>query len=116
MTYEPLTPAQAEARMRACAHRLLEAIDEHGIAAEEEAAAIAEYERVYLTAHLTSLTSFPERKVGHHETAARDAAMDLRDKVLHATAKRRALAEEMHSLRQVLSSIQTNARAMQGVS
>lgn len=102
--------------MRDCAGRLLEAIDEHGQAAEEEANAIADYERAYLSAHLESLSLCPERTVGHHESVARGAAMDLREIVLHATSRRRSLGEEMHSLRQVLSSLQTNARAMQGVS
>lgn len=114
--YEPLTPAQAEKRMRDCARRLLDAIDEHGIAAEEEASAIADYERCYLSAHLVSLAEHPDRTVAHHESVARNAAMDLRVVVLCATSKRRSLGEEMHSLRQVLSSIQTNARAMQSVS
>ena len=115
-TYEPLTPAQAEHRMRECAGRLLEAIDEHGQACEEEAEALATYNETYLTAHLTSLEEHPDRKVAHHETVAQSAAAGAKRQATFATSHRRALGEEMHSLRQVLSSIQTNARAMQGVS
>jgi len=102
--------------MRECAGRLLEAIDEHGQACEEEAEALATYNETYLTAHLTSLEEHPDRKVAHHETVAQSAAAGAKRQATFATSHRRALGEEMHSLRQVLSSIQTNARAMQGVS
>ena len=110
--YIPLTPAQAEKRIRDCSRRLLAAIDEHGKAAEAEAEALATYNATYLSAHLISLDENPQRKVGHHETVAQHAAMDAKRALVFATAARRALSEEMHSLRQVLSSLQTNARVM----
>lgn len=114
--YEPLTPAQAERRMRECSRRLLEAIDEHGQACEEEASAIADFEDAYQAAMIRSELDHPKRRVAMHEAYAKAEAMPLRRASLAATARRRALGEEMHSLRQVLSSIQTNARAMQAAS
>lgn len=110
--YVPLTPAQAEKRIRDCSRRLLDAIDEHGKACEAEAEALANFNEAYLTAHLRSLDEFPDRKVGHHETVAQAAAAEARRALRFAVAHRRALGEEMHSIRQVLSSLQTNARVM----
>lgn len=114
-TYEPLTPAQAEKRMRQCAARLLEAIEEHGLACEEEASAIADHKLAYASAYTRS-THDEKGPAEFHKAVAEQAAGDALRTMLVATAKRRALGEEMHSLRQVLSSIQTNARAMQAVS
>lgn len=112
--YQPLTPFQAEKRMRECAGRLLEAIDEHGVAAEEEAAAIAAHKLAYANAYLASQLEHGKKPSDFHKAVAEVAAGEALVEMLAATAKRRSLGEEMHSLRQVLSSIQTNARAMQG--
>ena len=114
-TYEPLTPAQAERRMRDCAGRLLQAIEEHGVASEEEAAAIADHKLAYARAFLASTTE-QKGPADFHKAAAEVAAGDELIVMHAATAKRRALSEEMHSLRQVLSSLQSNVRAMSGVS
>ena len=113
--YEPLTPAGAERRMRECAGRLLEAIDEHGIACEEEASTIADHKLAFASAYTRS-TFATKGPADLHKAVAEESAGEQLRAMLGATAKRRALGEEMHSLRQVLSSIQTNARAMSAVS
>lgn len=114
--YEALTPAQAERRGRETTRRLLQAIDEHGQACEEEAEALATYNETYLTAHLLSMDEHLDRKVAHHETAAQATAAGAKRTLVFATSKRRSLGEEMHSLRSVLSWLQTNTKAMAAVS
>lgn len=110
--YVPLTPAQWEQRMRKLGQRLLEAIDEHREAAEDEAAAMSEYDEVFLTSHLYSLDEHPERTVGHHDSWAKAQALEKKRVLYAVSARRKALDKEMHSIRQLLHSLDINARVM----
>jgi hypothetical protein len=116
VTYDPMTPLEAEQLIRKVAGRLVKAIDEHANALRDEAEAKRNYNHAYLSAKVASYNEYgKKRAVGEHEAYAQAAAADESDAVLFAGASVKALKEEMHSLRQVLSSLQTNARAMQGV-
>lgn len=110
--YEPLTPTQWERRMRQVAGRLLVAIDEHRDACEDEASAKADYDRAYLTAHLASLNNETKRTVSHHESWAQMQALEQKEVLNAMTARRKSLDQEMHSLRQILHTLNTNARVM----
>lgn len=113
--YEPLTPAQAERRIREVSRRLLAIGEPEGeldLALRALAEAQADYDQAFLTAHLRSLDEFPDRTVGHHKSLTDAAAADEKRALLFAKAAQRTLAAEAHSLRQILSSLQTNARVM----
>lgn len=110
--YVPLTPAQSEKRFRRCSDRLLHAIDEHAVALEEEAAAKAAYDEAYLSAYVRiqmENEAWPQSRIKPH---AEYEALELRRTHYATAAKRKALAEEMHSLRQILFNLQANAKMM----
>jgi hypothetical protein len=114
MTYTPMTPVEAEEKIRRLAHRLLAAIDEQQEAALALADARANYNACRLKASLQSRDQYgKERTTDHHNDYAEHEAVDLYRVMVAAEAIERSVREEMHSLRQVLSSLQTNARAMQ---
>lgn len=75
-----------------------------------EVGAEATYKKALLRAHAASTTFHPERKVKEHEVAAEEAAFDEWARLNALQYELRALKEKMHSLRQVLSSYQTQAR------
>lgn len=70
----------------------------------------ATYKRALLRAHAASTTFHPERKVKEHEVAAEEAAFEEWAKLNALQYELRALREQMHSLRQILSAWQTQAR------
>lgn len=70
----------------------------------------AAHKRALLKAHAASTTFHPERKVKEHEVAAEEAAFDEWAKLNALQYELRALREQMHSLRQILSAWQTQAR------
>lgn len=110
--YEPLSPVQAERRMREVSRRLLEIVEERRKLADEMAGAIADWHAAYHKAHIESLIDHPDRKVAQHASYAELAAADeYRSKVVFEKLDR-SLADESHSLRQILSSLQSNARMM----
>ena len=75
-----------------------------------EVGAEATHKRALLRAHAASTTFHPERKVKEHEVAAEEASFDEWAKLNALQYELRALRESMHSLRQVLSAYQTQAR------
>jgi hypothetical protein len=110
--YSDLTPFEMQARLRFISDRLMKSETAHAAAIDEEAEAQSEYHRAYLTAHLTSLDEHPDRRVDHHKSAAELAAVEERDRLFGAAAKRRSLAAEGHTLRQVLSALQSYCRSV----
>lgn len=70
----------------------------------------ATYRKALLKAHAASTTFHPERKVKEHEVAAEEAAFAEWATLNALQYELRALKERMHSLRQVLSAFQTQAR------
>lgn len=105
---EPLTPFQIEERMRRVSRRLLAAIDEHKTAAETLGESKADYHRKYHEAHISSMVDHPDRKVGGHESYAQLQAADEYRAMVVAEEVEKSLRNEMHSLRQVLSALQTH--------
>lgn len=101
----------AAAELRAC-------IAEHDRVCKEiggdlrtgEIGAEASYKLAVLRAHAASTTFHPERKVKEHEVAAEEAAFAEWARLNALTYELKALKEKMHSLRQVLSAYQTQAR------
>lgn len=105
----------AAAELRACLaehDRVCRAIG--GDRETGEVGAEAVYKRALLKAHAASTAFHPERKVREHEVAAEEAAEEAAfDDWARLNALQyelRALKERMHSLRQTLSSYQTQAR------
>lgn len=70
----------------------------------------ARHKRAYLTAHANSTAQFPKRKVAEHETAAEQGSLIEWADLNAAQYGLKACKERMHSLRQVLSAFQTQAR------
>ena len=81
-----------------------------GNRATGEVGAEAQYTLKRLKAHAESTTLHPERTVKEHDTAADLEAYDEWSHLNALKYELRALKERMHSLRQVLSSYQTQAR------
>lgn len=108
---ELLTPAEIEKRMRRVAGRLMEAIDEHGKVCSELAEAEADYAYAYNMAHLASFDEHEDGwSVGRHESHAKSRAHPQFYAFKLLERRERALREEMHSLRQVLSSLQSHQK------
>lgn len=76
-----------------------------------EVGAEATYKLAHLKAHATSTTIHPDRKVREHEVAADEASFQEWAALNALIYERRALTERMHSLRQILSAWQTQARS-----
>lgn len=70
----------------------------------------AEHKNALLSAHATSTVMHPERKVKEHDVAAEQASFDQWRRLNALQYEARALREKMHSLRQILSAYQTQAR------
>lgn len=70
----------------------------------------AAHRKAHLSAHAASTTFHPERKVREHEVAADEASFQEWAALNALQYERRALSERMHSLRQILSAWQTQAR------
>ncbi len=70
----------------------------------------AAYKQTWLKAHAASTTYHPDRRVKEHEVAADEAAFEDWARLTAAQYGLKACKERMHSLRQVLSSYQTQAR------
>lgn len=114
-SYTPWTPVEAEQRMRQVAARLLDIVDEHAALVGELGTAKADYHETYHLAHIASIDQHPARKVAEHESRAQAAALEPHRRMVMLEERDKAMRHEAHSLRQVLSSIQTNARTMAGV-
>lgn len=110
--YQPLSPLQAEQRMRELSRRLLEIVEERRKLAEELAGAIADYHQAFHKAHIESLVDHPKRKVAEHQSYAELIAADAYRSKTVLEKMDRSLADEAHSVRQILSALQTNARMM----
>lgn len=102
VTVEDMKQVAAELRDRLAQH------DE--ICTRLHAAEVA-HKRAYLQAHAASTSFHPDRKVKEHEVAAEEASFAAWETLNGLQYELRAAKEAMHSLRQVLSSFQTQARA-----
>ena len=110
--------APSTEEMRAAAAELRAALAEHdrvcraigGDLHTGEIGAEQEYRKTYLKAHAASTMFHPERKVKEHEVAADEASFDAWARLNALQYELKALKEKMHSLRQVLSAYQTQAR------
>lgn len=96
--------------MSEVARQLREAIAEHDDVCASLGTAEANYKKAYLQAHAASTTYHPERKVKEHDVAAEEVAFSAWAELNALTYRKRALTERMHSLRQILSAFQTQAR------
>lgn len=96
--------------MSEVAAELRTALAEHDQVCADVAEAAREHKKAYLSAHAASTTFHPERKVKEHEVAAEEASFDAWAKLNTLEYRLKALKERMHSLRQVLSAFQTQAR------
>lgn len=93
------------------AAELRAAIDEHDTVCTQLGKAEADYKRSFLKAHAASTMFHPDRRVKEHEVAAEEAAFDDWAALNALQYSQRALKERMHSLRQILSSYQSQLRA-----
>lgn len=93
------------------AAELRKAIADHDVVCEHLGVAEENYKRAYLAAHANSTTVFPDRKVKEHEVAAQQGSFNEWAALNALTYERKALAERIHSLRQVLFSYDTQLRA-----
>lgn len=104
--------------MQSAASELRSCIAEHDRVCKElggdrrtgEIGAAAAYKLAFLRAHAASASFHPERKVKDHEVAAEEAAFKEWSHLTALEYELKALKEKMHSLRQVLSAYQTQAR------
>ena len=92
------------------ARELRTAIVEHDEVCSKLADAERNYKRAFLSAHANSTALFPDRRVKEHEVAAEQGSFTEWAELNALTYRKRALSERMHSLRQVLSAFQTQAR------
>lgn len=93
------------------AAELRAAIEDHDGVCTRLGEAEANYKRTYLKAHAASTMYHPDRRVKEHEVAAEEVAFDDWAALNALQYEQRALKERMHSLRQVLSSYQSQLRA-----
>lgn len=104
--------------MAEVARELREALAEHdrvtrligGNPVTGEMGAEAVWKQALLNAHAESTVMHPDRKVKEHEVAAEQAAFEQWSSYNALVYELKALKERMHSLRQVLSAFQTQAR------
>ena len=75
-----------------------------------ETGAEAAHKMALLKAHAASTALHPNRKVKEHEVAAEEASFAEWARLTALQYELRACREKMHSLRQVLSAYQTQAR------
>lgn len=87
------------------------AIAEHDRVCVELGQAKEKHKLAYLSAHANSTTVFPDRRVKEHEVAAEQGSFTEWAAMNALDYERKALAERMHSLRQVLFSYDTQLRA-----
>jgi vancomycin resistance protein YoaR len=92
------------------AAQLRDAIAEHDTVCAQLADAEKAHKRAYLKAHANSTAMHDYRKVKEHEVAAEEASFDEWAELNALQYRLKALKESMHSLRQILSSFQTQAR------
>lgn len=112
MTDEPLTPVQIEERMRRANSRLWENLKEHRKVAEDLGAAEADYHRRFHEAHIKSMVDEPQRTVGAHKSYAEMAAADEYRNLAVLKEIDKSLRNEAHSLRQILSALQSQLRSV----
>lgn len=113
---QPMNPEEANRRMRMLSSRLLDLIDEHAKVTEELAAAKAEYHRIFHHAHISSVAEYgKQRNADAHKSHAEVAASDAYRSMVMLEERDKAMRNEMHSLRQVLSSLQSTVRTMGNV-
>jgi hypothetical protein len=96
--------------MQNVAAELRAALAEHDDICARYGKACIAHERAFLRAHATSPAFHPDRKVREHEVAAKEAAFPEWETMFALEYRLKALKERMHSLRQVLSAFQTQAR------
>lgn len=110
MTDEPLTPPQIEERMQRVGRRLWESTKEHRHVVDELAVAKADYNEKFHRAHVASMIDYPKRTgPGHKSYAELEAAGEYRRMVALEEVDK-SLRSEQHSLRQLLSSLQSQYR------
>lgn len=97
-------------QMSEVASELRAAIADHDDICARLGQAEAEHKRAYLKAHAASTTFHPERRVKEHEVAAEEAAFDSWAALNALQYSLKAAKERAHSLRQILSSFQSQVR------
>lgn len=107
---DPTTVAEVEGTVREMTQRLRLLTREHRDQCRVLGEARAAHERAFLTAHLRSLVEHPQRKVDHHKSIAREAALEQYEQLAIAEEIEKAMRHELHSIRQILVSQGTLGR------
>lgn len=110
---DPTTVAEVENTVREMTARLRKLTVEHRHQCIALGKARAAHEKAFLQAHLRSLIEHPQRKVDHHKTIAREAALEAYEQWVIAEELEKAMRHEMQSIRQILVSQGTLGRFLQ---
>ena len=107
---DPTTVHEVESVIQEMTRRLRELTVEHREQCSVLGKARAAHEKAFLQAHLRSLVEHPQRRVDHHKTIAREAALEAYESLVIAEELEKAMRHEMHSIRQILVSQGTLGR------
>jgi hypothetical protein len=107
---EPLTEDECNRSLRIIARRAWEASQEHRKMTRTLTEAFADSEKAYWSALAESQANHPDRRVGHHEAVAKQAALDKAAHAKGCELLERSLRKEMEVLGSLVSALQSQLK------